>query len=111
MATPDFTIKRGDRLPPLTVTLRDAAGAAVPLTGATVRFHMREIGAQEVKVNRPAQVVQPPANGQVSYAWAAGDTDTPGTYYAEFQVTWSDGTVQTFPNVDYLTVQVVADLA
>ena len=46
----------------------------------------------------------------VRYDWAVGDTAVPGDYWADFEVTWGDGTVTTFPNSGYLEVRVVAEL-
>jgi hypothetical protein len=39
-----------------------------------------------------------------------GDTDTAGTYWAEFEVTFGDGRVETYPNRGYLTVNIEPDL-
>jgi hypothetical protein len=42
--------------------------------------------------------------------WQAADTTTPGLYNAEWEVTFTDGTVATFPNERYLLVEMKADL-
>lgn len=101
----DFVIKQGDRLPELQVTLTDSTGAAVDLAGATVRFHMRALNGKTTKVDAAATLVTP-AEGVVSYAWMAGDTDTTGSYNAEFEVTFGDGRNQTFPNPGYIVVRI-----
>ena len=46
----------------------------------------------------------------VKYEWQPGDTDTEGFYDAEFEVTYSDGTVETFPNRGFITVIISPDL-
>lgn len=109
MATYTINIKKGDRLPAVTATLR-AAGAAVNLTGGAVKFIMRSKGGGTVKVNA-ACVLVTPASGIVRYDWALADTDTPGLYDAEFQFTDAGGLRQTFPNDGHLEVLVQPDLA
>ena len=106
----DFSIKSNDRLPVIKATL-NTAGAPVNLTGATkVDFIMRSKGPTgSLKVNSPAVVVDP-TGGIVRYDWAVGDTDTPGNYEAEWEVTWGDGKPQTFPTTSYHDIEVRADL-
>ncbi len=50
------------------------------------------------------------ANGNLEYAWADGDTDTPGTYTAVFIATDGAGKTQTFPTASNLTVVIVPEL-
>lgn len=105
----DITLKRGDRLPLLDRTLLDENDNAVDLTGATVRFIMRAYGATNPKISAAATVLDAD-EGRVRYSWGATDTDTAGHYQAEFEVTFSNGRKETFPNDHHLTVDVVADL-
>jgi Rib/alpha/Esp surface antigen-like repeat protein len=47
----------------------------------------------------------------VRYALQNGDTDTPGTYKAEYQVTFPDGSIETFKNTpDQLRVVITPEL-
>lgn len=109
-STPDFELKRNDTLPVLVATLTDAAGVAVDLTNATaVRFHLKALDGT-VKVNALATITTP-ASGIVSYPWTAADTDTAGDYWAEFEATFADGTVETFPNDRHLWIKIREDLA
>ena len=48
--------------------------------------------------------------GVVQYDWQAGDTDTVGTYYVEFEVTYSDASVETFPNNGSLPLVITREL-
>jgi hypothetical protein len=106
----DFVIRKGDRLPELTATLNDSAGSAVNLTGSTVEFHMRSTAGGTPKVDAAATLVTPSA-GTVKYVWATNDTDTAGSYYGEFEVTFGDGRKQSFPNPGYITISVTDELA
>lgn len=107
----DFVLKANDRLPAIKATL-NVQGTPVPLDTATkVDFIMRSKGANqsEPKVNAAAVIVDP-TGGIVRYDWAVGDTSTPGSYEAEWEVTWSDGKTQTFPTKTYHTIDILADL-
>lgn len=105
-----FSIKQNDTSPAMLATLQDASGVAINLTGATVRFHMRAIGSNSTVVNSVATVVSA-LLGTVRYNWIAANTATIGSYQAEFQVTYSDATVETFPNDSYISVEIIDDIA
>ena len=49
-------LKRNDTSPPLTWQLLDALGNPVNLTGAALRFLMREVKSREVKVDSAVTV-------------------------------------------------------
>ena len=105
-----FKIKQNDTSPIIQATLTDSSDAAVDLTGASIRFHMRKYRASSTKVSAAAVIVDEDA-GTVKYVWQAADTNTAGSYQAEFQVTFSDGTIETFPNTDFIQVDIVDDIA
>jgi len=105
-----FTIKRNDTAPAYTATLTDEDDEVVDLTDATVTFTMTLVGATTPKVSAEADVVSA-EDGTVSYSWGETDTDTAGLYRAEFEVTFEDLSVRTFPARDYFYVNIVADLA
>ena len=93
-----ISIKQGDRRPAAPATLKHGS-TVVDLTLATsVTFKMTEQNETALKVNSAA-VVLVAASGTVEYRWAVGDTDTPGKYWVEWEVLWSDGTPETFPTV------------
>jgi len=48
--------------------------------------------------------------GRVRYAWQTGDTDTPGTFQGEFEVTYSTGEIETFPNDGFLAIEIIDDI-
>lgn len=88
-----FSIKQNDTSPSLQAICRRENGA-VDLTNAdSVRFHMGSL------VNAAATFADR-ATGLVQYDWQTGDTATVGSYPVEFQVTWTDGRIETFPNTN-----------
>ena len=99
----EMFIKRNDTKPPLYVTLADG-GVAVDLSTATVKFHMGTI------VDSDAVVIDGTA-GTVRYDWVAADTATAGCFPGEFEVTFADGSIQTFPNDENLTIIIPKDVA
>lgn len=105
-----FYIKRNDTSPAIEAQLQDDTGAAINITGATVRFHMQSAASGEVVVNEVASIVTP-LTGVVRYDWAAEDTATAGQFAVEWQVTYSDGSIETFPNNGNAWVQITPDLA
>jgi hypothetical protein len=76
----------GNRNPSITEDIVDATGAAVDLTGATVKFKMRPVGSSTKKVDASATIVSAPL-GQVRYDWTALDVDTAGDYLVWWEVT------------------------
>ncbi len=101
-----FKIRKNDRLPALTATLSDSAGAAYNLTGDTVRFNMRQIGAVTNTLSNSTVTIVAATAGTVSRSWGAADTASTGLYYAEFEVTSSQALERTFPNPDFLLVHI-----
>lgn len=103
----DINVKRNDLAPSVSAVLY-ASGAVIDLTGATVKFIMKLRGGSE-KVNAACVIVTPTA-GAVRYDWAGTDTDTAGTYDAEFQVTFPTTKKLTCPNNKHLEVLVYPDV-
>jgi len=111
MAAPVFFIKQNDTTPALEAFLQDGRGRAVSLTGATVVFHMRLASDLSAKITDGTTSVVKATKGQVKFDFSASNTDTPGIYQGEFQVTFSNGDIETFPNDDYIKVIMVDDVA
>ena len=105
----DFFIKQNDTSPVFQATLKSASGAAQDLTVCTVTFNMAN-SVQEIKVNQPVTTVDSASNGTVTYEWATGDTDTSGTFFAEFEVIKADGKRETFPNTVPINVVIKKDV-
>jgi hypothetical protein len=101
----DFFLKAGDTKPSISATLTVGGAPVGDLTGAAVRFRLREQASGVLKVDAPAVIVNP-ATCAVRYDWLAGDTDTPGRYLAEWGVVYSDGSEQTVPNANFERVRI-----
>ena len=84
----DFYIKKNDLQPYYYAQVKDAAGAVVDITGATVRVTLKLAGASTLKIDRATTgiTVTDAANGKFQYAWQFGDTNTAGTYHIEFEI-------------------------
>lgn len=105
-----FTIKRNDTSPGIRTTLFDGNNLPVDITGNKgVRFHMKD--ASGTVVIDDAATVADAANGVVTYTFTALQTDTVGTYQVEFEVTYADDAVETFPNNGNSTITIVEDIA
>ena len=100
----DFVIKQGDLEPELAVTLIGADGGPADLTTASsVRLRFASSAGVELWV-RDAEIIDAPT-GRVAYVWQPGDTEVPGSFYAEFVVDWR-GRLQTYPPSGYLLIVV-----
>ena len=103
----EFRIKQNDTSPALVYQ----TNPVVNFTGASVVFNMRLSPDGAVKCSRKTAAVEDAAGGSLSYEWEAADTDTAGRYQAEFEVTFGDGSIETFPNFSYIPVVISDDIA
>lgn len=89
---------QGDTKPNLVVTLTDnISGAAINITGATVRLKFRPLGSETIRTTIVGSIVDG-ANGIVVFQWISEPTSltgNPGPYEGEIEITFDDGTVQT----------------
>ncbi len=111
---PTYTVKKRDTAPVVTDTLEDEDGVAVNLTGASVVFHMTDWSRSTVVINGAATGANGGAlgsSGVVEYAWQSADVATAGLYRAEWQVTFGNGKVETWPNDRDAVVNIPEDLA
>ena len=105
-----FYIKENDTASFLTRDLKDAFGAPVNVTGAAVKFSMRVKPAGTVKVDAVDAVIVTAGTGRVRYEWTAANTNTADEYEGEFQVTYANGKIQTFPNDGHIPIVVTDDI-
>jgi len=104
-------------------------------SGATIAFIMRLVDGADIatgapKVNYSAGALIDPdsinpdtgfaynanpldatdtGHGWISYAPAGADTDTPGTYVYRWRITYASGAVVSYPNKDWLRLDVTAE--
>ena len=106
-----FYIKQNDTAPSIEVVLTDANGRAKSMTNAsTVRFNMSTENGTNIISGGIGTIVNA-AKGIVAYPWQAGDTSNVGIHNAEFEITYVNGQVETFPNSGYIRVIVKSELA
>ena len=102
-----FNIKQNDTSPAIRYTL----SPLVNLTGATVVFNMRARDNGAVKIARAvATIIAPATDGVVQYDWAASDTDTAGNWQGEFEITFADAAIETYPNNGYINIQITEEI-
>lgn len=89
---------QGDTRPALVCTLTDeTTGAAINLTGATVRLKFRAAGETQLTATVTGTVTQP-TNGQVVFYPASAPAmlaGAAGDYEGEIEITFADDQVQT----------------
>jgi hypothetical protein len=102
----NFTIGQGDTSPALDFLL---SPSTIILTGATAVFRRRPAGSTTWTQSDPAVIAVATVSPTLRYVWAAGDTDTAGIFEAQFVVTYTDSTVETFPNAEVITVNIVGE--
>lgn len=99
-------MKSGDTSMAFTSTLL-VDGVAVNLTGCSVLFLLKSLQGSETSL---AAVVISAVAGTVKYTIGNGFPTVTGKYRQEWQVTFPDNSVLTFPNGTYNEVEILADL-
>ena len=102
----DFFIKETNRLATLQIQVRNNDGTAVDLTGvgAGVAYKLwsTEPGTTALTPISAVVTIDSPATaGNVTVAWASGDTATPGRYYGRLEITFQNGNQLFVPTVGY----------
>lgn len=108
--SPNFGIKQNDTAPNIMGILKDENDEVIDISGASVRFHMSDYAGEEVMIDAEA-AIEDAENGVVYYDWQEGDTAEAGEFKAEFEVTYSDGKVETFPNEGYIIIAISEEVS
>jgi hypothetical protein len=96
-------LKRNDTKDTISYTMTYADGTPVNLTGATVRFVM---GKGKTLITSAAATISSATAGKVEYTLKESDTLVAGNFNAEFEVTFSDSKVKTFPSDGYISLRI-----
>lgn len=102
-------IKRNDTRPYFPATLAFDDETVADLTGATVRFIARRKDNGGVKIDSAAVITGATA-GEVEYRFGIADTDEAGSFDCEWEVTYADASVQSFPTRGFDRLVVFGDL-
>ena len=105
----EFYIKQNDTSPTIRATLKGSGGTTLNLSNSSVYFRMKRTSGDTL-IEGSAEIFDP-AEGVVEYSWVSGDTSIAGSYKAEFELTYSDGKVETFPNTGSIVVYIQPEIA
>ena len=89
---------RNDLNPSIEATLTRKDGSIVDLTGCTAKFHLKK--GDILLIDKAAVILTPPTDGKVRFDWTSGDTNITGLCKAEFEITFADAKIFTFPAKD-----------
>jgi len=105
-----FYIKQNDTAPSIEAVLTDANGRVRSMSNAAnVRFRMKSEKGTTL-INGGVGYVVNASKGIVAYEWQAGDTATVGMHNAEFEIEYSNGQIETFPNTGYIRIIIKDEL-
>tara|TARA_R110000782_G_scaffold112445_1_gene202332 strand:- start:425 stop:739 length:315 start_codon:yes stop_codon:yes gene_type:complete len=102
----DFNIKQNDTSPGLEYTV----SPVTTMLSATAVFNMKKRGGSVI-VNRQSVTIVNTTIGVLRYPFKASETAETGDFIGEFEVTYSDGTIETFPNSTYIDITILGDIA
>jgi hypothetical protein len=96
-----FVLKQNDTSPAISAVLKDSAGAVIDLSSASVVFHMKAIGASTLKVDASA-LLQTLRMVPFSMIGSQVIQTLRVPTMLSFKVTYTDGSVESFPNTENL---------
>jgi hypothetical protein len=108
--TDRIKLVQGDNRPYITLTLTDADGTAINLSGSTVVVYFRAAGSSTVLATIPCTLVSGGTTGKVIFNFPGTTLNvTPGYYEGEVSITFGASDVQTI--YDTLKFQVRGQFA
>ena len=103
-----FYIKQNDTGPSIGFAVTPTT---ISFVGASATASLRDPDGAMVFSKRVASFEALTGTPTLRYDWQAGDTAKIGLHAMEFEVTYSDGSITTFPNTGNIKVLVVDDIA
>jgi hypothetical protein len=104
MGNLQLDMKIGDTRPIFSTPILDSDGVAISLASATALLNIQ---LPDLSLVTKTLVI---VGSNVTYQWLTNDLPVIGDYRFEVQITFGDGTKQTFPPKGYGTISVHADL-
>lgn len=77
---------QGEKPEPLVLSIKDASGAAIDLTGFSAKFQIEAVDGAVAGLGAGTASLPSPATGITQYAWAAADLATAGLYRGQMWV-------------------------
>jgi len=105
------TMKQGDTGPSLTATLYNPDGTVANLSGCTVKLNVRKGRGGALLIDHGPVTITDAVNGRVKYDWQVADTANPGTFSVEWEVTFGNGVIITYPNDRSALLEIVRQTA
>lgn len=103
-------MKTGDQEPDLVLRLRKENNNPEDLSSINdVSVYLAETNMDELVVDDDTSGnvrVSDATNGEVTYEWAANDTESAGTYVGEVEVEFTTGETKTFPSSGTFSIYV-----
>lgn len=109
----DYYLKQGDDAPTVATILKDINNDPVNLTGASGSAYFRpaRVTTGLVTATLTVDPDQAANRGLVTFPWPSGGLSVLGEWLGEFEITFTGGKKQTFPNDGYFILEVVPQLA
>lgn len=107
-----FTIVQNDTAPPINSRLTDS-GEPVNLTDVSnIFFHMEDrYNRVQISDDLTGRVnIVDKTAGEVEYVFKSSDTEDVGTYQAEWEVLYEDGTRETFPSNGMIDIEITSGI-
>lgn len=103
-----FIIKKGDTSP----SIAWVPDQTISFAGASVVFNAWDNAGTVVLSRQPASITTLGTDTVLQYDWAPSDTtNLTEISKCEFEVTYADSKVETFPNGDYIGLSILPDIA